>query len=197
MKPRVVFVANAEPLSWLGEPIAADFIVHLRFGPSESFDRALTRARAAGVSVIASVLPDVMREKRLDGIHLGGALRAHLRTAREELGPDAWISVPAHTDEEVEVARRDGASAVYVSPIFETPGKGPPRGLRAIRRARELAGGMLVYALGGVDASNAEACAGAGADGVAVIRAVLDAASPPRALEALAEAVKSGHTRCP
>ncbi|HEY8075187.1 MAG TPA: thiamine phosphate synthase, partial [Labilithrix sp.] len=94
--------------------------------------------------------------------------------------------------EDVIAAAREGASAVYVSPIFATPGKGAPRGLDAIRRARELAGDMLVYALGGVDASNAAACITAGADGVALIRAFFDADSPRDSLLAVRRAALEG-----
>jgi thiamine-phosphate pyrophosphorylase len=77
-------------------------------------------------------------------------------------------------------AIKGGASAVLVSPIFVTKGKGAPRGVEAITRARELVGAapgaprVLVYALGGVDARNVGACRAAGADGVAAIRALYD-----------------------
>jgi thiamine-phosphate pyrophosphorylase len=44
---------------------------------------------------------------------------------------------------------------------------------------------MRLYALGGITADRAGGCAKAGADGVAVIRALLDAADPARAARAL------------
>jgi thiamine-phosphate pyrophosphorylase len=43
-----------------------------------------------------------------------------------------------------------------------------------------------VYALGGVDAGRAADCAAAGADGVAVIRCLFDAARPDEVAAALA-----------
>lgn len=118
-----------------------------------------------------------------DGVHVPGDA---VSLARAALGEQAWISTPAHTDDEVLLAASAGASAVLVSPIYDTPGKGAPRGPGALAAARALAGGcardataaVLVYALGGVDASRAAACAAAGADGVAVIRALLDASDP-------------------
>jgi thiamine-phosphate diphosphorylase len=179
VKPRVIVIVNRESAATRLDD--ADFAVHLRF--------AATPEECARVSgrAIASVDVSTFRRSRLDGIHLGGDSRAQLSEARRELGPDVWISVPAHTDDDVDAARRDGATAVYVSPIFTTPGKGPPRGLEAIRSARTRAGSMLIYALGGVDASNAEDCVRAGADGVAVIRAA-------HALRELDAAVRRGRS---
>jgi thiamine monophosphate synthase len=74
-----------------------------------------------------------------------------------------------------------------VSPIWDTPGAGTvkpaPRGVEALVRARHALDALpsvppMLYALGGVDGSRAASCARAGADGVAVIRALLDAADP-------------------
>jgi thiamine-phosphate pyrophosphorylase len=112
-----------------------------------------------------------------DGVHLGGDAPslAEVRLAV----PEAWISVAAHSDADVERALAGGADAVVVSPIYETPGKGPPRGVRAIARARSTVGSALaIYALGGVCRGRASACREAGATGVAVIRAVLDVGDP-------------------
>lgn len=93
-----------------------------------------------------------------------------------------WISTPSHSDEDVERAELAGADALLVSPIFESPGKGPPRGPEALRSARR--GRSRVYALGGVTADKAQMCARAGAHGLAVIRALLDAHDPAeRAME--------------
>jgi thiamine-phosphate pyrophosphorylase len=100
---------------------------------------------------------------------------ASIGAAREAHG---WVSTPTHTDADVSVAADAGASAVLVSPIFETPGKGAPRGVAALVAARERARLTRVYALGGVDVSRAAPCARAGAAGIAVIRALLDAPDP-------------------
>jgi thiamine-phosphate pyrophosphorylase len=120
-----------------------------------------------------------------DGVHVPLDL---LDSARAVMGTQRWVSTPAHADEEVTVASRAGASAVLVSPIWETPGKGRARGVAAIVAARRVAANSTrVYALGGVDASRAAACAAAGAHGVAVIRALLGACDPraqARALDA-------------
>jgi thiamine-phosphate pyrophosphorylase len=204
VRPRVILVTEPGRVDRLRElaDVApsgrADlsFAVHLRF--AEGLDAALATRARLGVPFVASVAPTarMVRELALDGVHLGGERRATLAAVRAELGPNVWISVPAHTDQEVDDAVRGGATAAYVSPIFATPGKGPARGLDAIARARARVpaqpGATLLYALGGVDADTAEACVAAGADGVAVIRAFSDAADCALALRALDNAVVRG-----
>jgi thiamine-phosphate pyrophosphorylase len=84
---------------------------------------------------------------------------------------------------------------VLVSPVFDSTPPGlsgaskEGRGLAAIGSARALAGRLLVYALGGVDGRNARTCRQAGADGVAVVRALLASPSPARAARAIHDAV--------
>ena len=99
------------------------------------------------------------------------------------------FSVPVHDADEVRLAVLRRADAALVSPIFETPAKGAPRGLDAIREARALAPDLFLYALGGVDESNARSCIDAGANGVAVIRALSSAADPEAATVALLSAI--------
>lgn len=119
-----------------------------------------------------------------DGVHVPCAGHA-IAEAKRTFGETGWISTPAHTDEDVVTAAREGVTAVLVSPIWQTPGKGPARGTAALVSARARAERVLVYALGGVDGARAASCAEAGADGVAVIRALLDADDPGDAARVL------------
>jgi acyl carrier protein len=102
------------------------------------------------------------------------------------------VSVAAHSDDAVRQAIAGGADAVLVSPVFASRPPGnvasgkEGRGLGALRSARALAGGRIaVYALGGVDPQNAGACATSGADGVAVVRALLGSPDPGRVARAI------------
>jgi thiamine-phosphate pyrophosphorylase len=130
---------------------------------------------------------DVALALDADGVHLGGASVA-VGEARRLVGPRAFVSVAAH--DASDVASASGATAAFVSPIFATPGKGAPRGTSLLREARARAKNLRLYALGGVDAGTAPACVGAGADGVAVIRAVWQAADVGSAARALVDAVR-------
>jgi thiamine-phosphate pyrophosphorylase len=132
---------------------------------------------------------DVALSLEADGVHLGGESVA-VGDARRLVGPRAFVSVAAHEASDVASASASGATAALVSPIFATPGKGAPRGTSLLAEARARAKSLRLYALGGVDAESAPACIGAGANGVAVIRALWQAADAAFAARALVDAVR-------
>ena len=153
-----------------------DLLVQLRDkrGASDDAARRLRDAtRAVGMSFVINGDAALAKRVAADGVHLGGA-RPDVASARAVLGSEAFVSIAAHSDDDVRYAVTTHATAVLVSPIFESPGKGPPRGAAALASARAIAGdAVLVFALGGIDDRRAAACSMA--DGVAVIRALLDA----------------------
>lgn len=151
--------------------------------------RSLTRRLGAGFMINGD--PALAVSLDADGVHLGGGA-GPISTARRLVGAARWITIAAHSDEDVVAARAAGADGVLVSPVFVTPGKGRPRGVAALRSARRSAGDLAVYALGGVDASNARSCVEAGADGVAVIRAIFAAKDPSGEMARIVAAVQSG-----
>jgi thiamine-phosphate pyrophosphorylase len=182
--PAYTFAHIESVVSQLGEALPrGSFGVQLRDKRSARDDvRALGErlselTRACGAPFVINGDLELARRIPSEGVHLGGDALS-LVEVRSTL-PGAWISVAAHSDSDIERALEAGADAVFVSPIFETPGKGPPRGTPAIARARSIAGGALaIYALGGVCVGRARACREAGALGVAVIRAVFGASDP-------------------
>jgi thiamine-phosphate pyrophosphorylase len=144
------------------------------------------QTRASGVALVVNGDAHLAREVGADGVHLGGDAGT-VAEARAVAGREAWISIAAHDDADVQRARDEGADAVLVSPIFQTPGKGAARGVAALRSARSIVGaaGTVIYALGGIRPESAEPCRQAGADGVAVIRALLEAPDPAAMARAL------------
>lgn len=153
--------------------------------------------RAVGASLVINGDATLARDVGADGVHLGRGAGT-VEQGRAICGPRAWISVSAHSDGAVRRAVRDGADAVLVSPVF--PSRPPSilapekegRGLDALRSARAIvavSGGTCVYALGGVDADNTRACAEAGADGVALVRALLASPEPARVAKAMHDAL--------
>ena len=140
----------------------------------------------AGAPLLINDRVDVALALGAAGVHLpGGGLS--VQEARALLGPGALIGCSCHRPEEVVLASRAGADYAVFSPIFAVPGKGPPQGLAALSLAVR-ASPLPVFALGGVDASNALACMDAGARGVACIRSVFGAADPAAAAIALWQA---------
>ncbi|HLK37758.1 MAG TPA: thiamine phosphate synthase [Polyangiaceae bacterium] len=153
--------------------------------------RVMTRRVGVGLVVNADV--ELARDVGADGVHLPAGGPAVPR-ARGVLGGRAWVSVPAHSDDDVASAAAHGADAVLVSPIFPTRSSSPggvdhpkmARGMDALRAARRIAPpGLAIYALGGVDETRAWACAVAGAHGVAVRGAVLGSVAPARVVRAI------------
>jgi thiamine-phosphate diphosphorylase len=157
-----------------------------------------------GATLVLNGNAEIGRDIGAEGVHLGEDAGAVDR-ARTVFGRPAWISVAAHSDEGVRRAVAEGANAVLVSPIFASrppsfsaPAK-VPRGLEAVRSARAIAEkaavgrGSLgqrcgIYALGGVGPDNVRACLRAGADGIAVLRALLATATPSHVARRLAGA---------
>jgi thiamine-phosphate pyrophosphorylase len=145
---------------------------------------AVCRARAQGFVVNDRL--DLAVLLGADGVHLGEDAVA-TEDARAVLPPGAWVSRAVHT---VDDAGRCTADAVLLSPIA-SPRKGRPAlGLSALTEARaaisrQTDAAPRLYALGGIDASNAAQCLSSGADGVAVVGAVLDGRDPAPLLDAL------------
>ncbi len=134
---------------------------------------------------------DWMQTLGADGLHIGQH-DARLTDVRRMLGPDCIIGVSVSTVEEAVAAERHGADYISVSPVFDTPTKtDTPQaaglsGLTAIRRAVKTP----LTAIGGIDESNAAEVVAAGADGIAVIRAILGAPHVADAARRLLELVK-------
>jgi thiamine-phosphate pyrophosphorylase len=128
--------------------------------------------RAVGAALVVNDRLDLALALRAEGVHLGRR-SISVADARVLLPADTWISVSCHDVADVARAVSEGADAALLSPIFQSPGKGTPLGLDALREAREAAPDLQLVALGGVDASNAGSCFAAGADAVAAIRADL------------------------
>jgi thiamine-phosphate pyrophosphorylase len=150
--------------------------------------------RAVGASLFVNGDVSVARDVGAEGVHLGyGA--CSVAEARNVVGTRAWISVATHSDENVRRAAAEGADAVLVGPVFPSRSPFPfdavkqARGIRAVRTAlAAVQGKVAVYALGGVTADTAQACVGAGADGVALIRGWLEGAEPGREVRAIHDA---------
>jgi thiamine-phosphate pyrophosphorylase len=116
-----------------------------------------------------------------DGVHLGqddeGFERA--REAGLTVGRSAWDVGQALA------AERAGAAYLGAGPIWATPSKedaDPPIGLDGLAGIASAVS-IPVIAIGGIDATNAGACIGAGAAGVAVIRAARDARALREAID--------------
>jgi thiamine-phosphate pyrophosphorylase len=132
-----------------------------------------TATEALGVRFFVNDRLDLALALEADGIHLGRK-SVEIEDARSLLGDRVLVSIACHSEDDVVQAGDRGADMCTLSPIFETPGKGPPLGTAALERARkrldEKGHPTAVIALGGIGEENFASCLRAGAAGVAMIR---------------------------
>ena len=151
--------------------------------------RTGAEARGGAVRVLVNRRVDVALAAGADGVHLGFD-GMPVANARALLGPDACIGVATHAPAEVAAAAAAGASHAQLAPIHAPLSKRAtraPLGPEALAEAREA--GIPVLAQGGITAANAAACVRAGAAGVAVTGALLQADDPAAATRALRAAL--------
>jgi thiamine-phosphate pyrophosphorylase len=146
--------------------------------------RQLTRQHGARLLINDRI--DVALAVDADGVHLT-TTSLPPRVARRLLGEDRLIGVSTHNLGEVRRATTEGADFLVFGPVFYTPSKAPygePVGLEALRAARAVAT-CPILAIGGVNRSNLAHVMQAGADGIAVISAIISAPDPAAASRAL------------
>ena len=146
--------------------------------------RALTRQHGAALLVNDRV--DVALACDADGVHLPARSFA-VADARRLLGAQRLIGVSTHAPAELSAADAAGADFAVFGPLYDTPSKrtyGSALGPAALADARR-ATALPLFAIGGLDLERVTDVHAHGADGVAVIRAVLAAAEPAAAAAAL------------
>ncbi len=146
--------------------------------------RTLTRRYRARLLINGSV--DIALAAEADGVHLGASSQP-VAEARRLLGPKRLIGYSAHSPKELALVADQGVDFVTFSPVFFTPSKatyGPPQGLQRLADACSVSP-VPVFALGGIDLSRVAAIRQAGAQGIAVISAILASTEPRVAAQAL------------
>lgn len=132
--------------------------------------------RRSSVLFIVNDRLDVALACGADGVHLGqGDMRTDV--ARQITPPGFIIGVSVSTVDDALREERDGADYVALSPVFSTgtkPDAGPGHGLEVLREIRRNIS-VPVIAIGGISRENIRDVIAAGADGVAVISAVVGA----------------------
>ena len=139
-----------------------------------------------GALFIANDHVDLALAVRADGVHLGQH-DLPVEAVRPLVPPEFIVGVSTNNAEEARRAQAAGASYIAVGSIFATGSKettrpASPERLREVKAAVDLP----VVAIGGIDASNVDQTLAAGADAIAVIRAVCAAGDVRAAAEELA-----------
>ena len=122
---------------------------------------------------------DVAQAVGADGIHLGQT-DMPLDMARAIVKDSMIIGISAESLEDAVEAEKGGADYLGVSPIYATPTKtdtAPPLGLEGLQQIRRAVNIPLV-GIGGLNRDNAAEVIRNGADGVAVVSAIVAAEDP-------------------
>jgi thiamine-phosphate pyrophosphorylase len=133
--------------------------------------------RNTGAVFIVNDRLDVAMACGADGVHLGQE-DLRVSTARQLAPPGFIIGVSVSSVEEAMEAECEGADYLALSPTFSTASKGNAGPGLGLGRLREIcrAVSIPVIAIGGINRQNVRDVIAAGADGIAVISAVV--ASP-------------------
>jgi thiamine-phosphate pyrophosphorylase len=144
-----------------------------------------------GARLLVNDRIDVALAVDADGVHLT-TTSLPIRVARQLVGAERLIGVSTHNLGEAQAAAEGGADFLVFGPIFFTPSKAPygePVGLDALRAVR-AAIKPPILAIGGIKKANLEQVLAAGADGIAVISAVIAVDDPTSASQDLLAALR-------
>jgi thiamine-phosphate pyrophosphorylase len=154
-------------------------------------ERARRLTERYGARLFINDRIDVALAVGADGVQLGKS-SIPARTARELLGAGRMIGVSTHALEEARGAENGGADFLLFGPVFFTPSKaayGAPQGIAALKKIVENVA-LPVYAIGGIKPANVDEIKRAGARGVALISAIMEAPDPRAAAETLLSALR-------
>ena len=119
-----------------------------------------------------------------DGLHIGQE-DLPVNAARKLVPMDMLIGCSVLNVEQAKQAVADGADYLGVGAIYPTPTKDTVvMGLKTLRQIKKAVS-VPVVAIGGINIDNVAVVKKAGADSIAVISAILGAASPEKAAHAL------------
>ncbi len=147
--------------------------------------------QARRVPLIINDRLDVAQAVEADGVHLGQT-DMPLERAKKILGDAMIIGISAECLQDALAAEKGGADYLGVSPIYATPTKtdtAPALGLEGLREIRQAVQLPLV-GIGGLNRDNSADVIRNGADGVAVVSAIVAAEDPEAAARALKQVIE-------
>ena len=133
---------------------------------------------AAGLDVLFIVNDrcDLALAVDADGVHLGQEDLPFLE-ARKVMGPNKLIGLSTHNADQVRESNRLKPDYIGFGPIFKPGSKkdhDPIVGISGLREIRSLTS-LPIFAIGGIQSEQVREVMQAGANGIAVISAVLNA----------------------
>jgi thiamine-phosphate pyrophosphorylase len=153
--------------------------------------------KTRNIPLIINDRVDVALAVEADGVHLGQT-DMPLETAKNILSNTMIIGISAECLADAVAAEKGGADYLGVSPIYATPTKtdtAPALGLGGLTKIRQAVKLPLV-GIGGLNQDNAAEVIRNGADGVAVVSAIVAADNPEAATRKLKQAINEAQQTC-
>jgi thiamine-phosphate pyrophosphorylase len=182
---RLYLVCDARPDEFLRAALHGGVdIVQLRVKESSGAAILAAARRFAricathGALFILNDRPDLVAQAGADGVHVGQDDVPATR-ARTLVGPERIVGLSTHTPAQIEAAGLVDVDYIGVGPVHETPTKPgrPAVGLELVRYATEQAQRPF-FAIGGITTENLASVRAAGAERIAVVRALTEAPDP-------------------
>lgn len=127
---------------------------------------------------------DIALAVKADGVHLGqNSIPAH--AVRKISGDKLLIGVSTHGPDEAVQAEKEGADFITLGPIYKTPSKlkyGLPIGVATLKKVKSLSS-LPVFAVGGIKIEKVKEVMDAGADGIALISAIMSSENKGKTTE--------------
>ena len=163
--------------------------------PTDSFSLLAEQLRRItslyGARLMINGRVDIACEVHADGVHLPHN-GVSVEDARNIIGSERLIAVSCHSLESALAAQNSGADFITFGPVFHTPSKavyGKPLGLERLAEAA-AALDIPVFGLGGINESNIAEVMAAGADGIALVSAIIAAEQPMAVAETMLEILR-------
>lgn len=133
-----------------------------------------TLTKKAGALFIVNDRADIALLSNADGVHLGQD-DMPIAEARKILGREKLIGISTHNIEQALKAEQEGADYIGFGPIFETKTKEDAEEAKGLQALREIKINVKipVAAIGGINLENLKEVMDTGADGAAVISAIV------------------------
>ncbi len=153
-------------------------IIQLRDKISKKADIVKEAYRLKKLLLKSSILfiindyPDIAKITDCDGIHIGQE-DINIALARGILGKEKTIGVSCHSLKQAKQAQNNGADYIGIGPVFTTPTKPEykPVGLKMLSTVMKQLN-IPAFAIGGINKDNIHQVTSAGANRIAVVRAV-------------------------
>lgn len=147
--------------------------------------------KSCNIPLIINDRVDVAQAIGANGVHLGQTDMPPIM-AKDILKDSMIIGISVESLEDAIRAEKDGADYIGISPIFATPTKidtAPPLGLEGLKEISRAVS-LPKVAIGGLNRKNAGEVILNGANGIAVVSAIVSADDPRKAAEELNYIIK-------